>query len=142
VGITFFNWDELKVNSRGDLSAILCLAYAQTIGYNELSTKTLMKRLNLQHIPIHIFNKNMFQQHKYSLTCSYKTVDPQSYFKNSKFLISGASARYNAVYSHALSMPRISDTVNYIPREYYTKVTYNPFLHITEDKIYFPQESS
>lgn len=142
MAITYFNWDELYIKSRKDLAAILCLAYAQTPEYNELSTKTMMNRLNIHHVPIYLFKKDLFQDHKHTLVCNYKTIEPQSYFRNSSFLFTNASARYKVVYLRALSMRRISETVDYIPREYYTKVTYNPFLKITDDKISFPLESS
>lgn len=137
---TYFNWHELKIAGRGDLAAIICLAYAQTFEYNELSSKTMLKRLNLNHIPVHLFGRNKFRQYKHVLTCEYKTKDPQSYFNNSSFLFTNASARYKVVYLRALSMRTIGVKDNFIPRYYYPQVEYNPFLTLTDDKIYFPLE--
>lgn len=141
MGITYFNWSELLSNSRGDLAAIICLAYAQTSVYNELSSKTMMYRLNLHHVPQFIFNKRLFQQYKHVLVCNYKTTEPQSYFRNCSFLFTNASARYKVVYLRALSMRSLDNTDDYIPKAYYEKLTYNPFLTIKDDRIYFPLES-
>jgi hypothetical protein len=50
-------------------------------------------------------------------------------------------ARKKVVYLKALSMRRINETQNYIPKKYFENVTENPFLTITDDRIYFPLES-
>ena len=128
--------------SRHDLAAINCLIYAQTSLYNELSAKTMMYRLRLNHVPPSLFQDKLFVQHKYSLQCTYKTRDEQSYFKNPKFLFTNASARHKVVYLKALGMRRVSEKVDYIPLKYFDNVKYNPFLHIEDGKIYFPLESS
>lgn len=139
---TFFNWNEIWLLSKKDLAAINCLTYAQTSLYNELSAKTMMNRLKLNHIPISLFQDKLFTQYKHTLYCSYKTREPQSYFKNPSFLFTNAAAKYKAVYLKALSMRRISETVDYIPLKYFDNVQYNPFLQIENGKIYFPLESS
>lgn len=139
---TYFNWDELLVLGRKDLAAILCLAYAQTNVYNELSSKTMLRTLNIHHIPRHIFNKNCFYLDKrVGLVCYYKTKEPQSYFRNPEFLFYNVPARKKVVYLKALSMRRINENQNYIPKKYFENVTENPFLTITDDRIYFPLES-
>ena len=139
---TFFNWDEIRVRSRNDLAAIICLAYAQTIGYNELSAKTMMNRLALHHIPLSLFTDGHFTQYKHMLHSSYKTIDPQSYFRNSSFLFMNVPARAKAVYLKALSMRRITETYDYIPLKYFPNIQPNPFLTIENDKIIFKLESS
>jgi hypothetical protein len=128
--------------SKKDLSSIICLAYAQTVDYNELSAKTMMNRLKLDHIAPDLFHRKLFTQYKHVLTCSYKTKDPQNYFTNSSFLYTNASVRYKAVYLKALGMRRITDNKNYIPLKYFSNITYNPFLAVDDDRIYFPLESS
>lgn len=142
MAITYFNWSELWLLSSKDLSSIICLAYAQTIDYNELSAKTMMYRLNLHHISPELFQRKLFTQYKHVLTCNYKTKDPQNYFTNSSFLYTKASAKFKAVYLKALGMRRLTDNKNYIPLKYFSNVTYNPFLEVYNDKIYFPLESS
>jgi hypothetical protein len=142
VAITLFNWSEIWALSNKDLSSIICLTYAQTNDYNELSAKTMMYRLKLNHIAPELFHRKFFTQYKHTLVCNYKTKDPQSYFTNSSFLYTNASAKYKAVYIKALGMRRITDSNNYIPLKYFSNVTYNPFLTLDKDRIYFPLESS
>ena len=142
MAITLFNWSEIWALSNKDLSSIICLTYAQTNDYNELSAKTMMYRLKLNHIAPELFHRKFFTQYKHTLVCNYKTKDPQSYFTNSSFLYTNASAKYKAVYIKALGMRRITDSNNYIPLKYFSNVTYNPFLTLDKDRIYFPLESS
>jgi len=139
---TYFNWHEILLLSKGDLAAIICLAYAQTLEYNEKSVATLRRTLKIHHFPQSLLSAGTFRQHVNSLECTYKTREPQSYFKNNKFLYIGAPTKDKVVYLRALSMRRPDITDNFIPRKYYTKVKQNFFLNITEDKIYFPYESS
>lgn len=141
--MTLFNWDELLLLSRKDIAAIICLAYAQTNVYNELSSKTMLKTLNIHHIPRHIFNRNCFELNKHvGLVCHYKTQEPQSYFKNSEFLFYNIPARQKVVYLKALSMRRLNENRDYIPKEYFDNVKPNILLKITDDRIYFPLETS
>jgi hypothetical protein len=139
---TLFNWNEIRLRSNNDLAAILCLTYAQTNVYNELSAKTMMNKLGIHHIPPHLFYRQYFTQRKTALLCNYKTIEPQSYFKNPIFLFMNAPARTKVVYLKALSMRRASDTNDYIPLKYFDNVKPNLFLDIKEDKILFPLESS
>ena len=140
--ITMFNWNELLLVGRQDFAAILCLAYAQTPVYNELSSKTLMDKLKIHHIPPSLFQQQYFTQYKHSLVCNYRTREPQSYFKNSSFLFVNAPARMKVVYIKALSMRKLSNTEDYIPFKYFENIKPNYFLTIKEDKILFPLESS
>jgi hypothetical protein len=140
--MTLFNWDELLILSRRDLAAIICLAYAQTKVYNELSSKTMLKTLNIHHIPRHIFNRDCFELTKHAgLVCHYKTKEPQSYFRNKEFLFYNVPARQKVVYLKALSLRRLTDSSNSIPKEYFDNVKPNIFLKITDDRIYFPLEN-
>jgi hypothetical protein len=141
MAITYFNWDEIFSKSRKDLASIIYLTYGQTSLYNELSAKTMMRNLNLNHMPLALF-KNNFTQYDNRLFCNYKTETPLSYFKNPDFLFDRTSVSYKVVYLRALSMRRISEKVDYIPRDFYPKVVENPYLEITNDKIHFIQESS
>jgi hypothetical protein len=142
VAITYFNWSEIWLLSRRDLAAIICLAYGQTMEYDELSAKTMMKTLKLDHIPPELFRYKLFTQHKHILSCDYVTRDVQNYFNNSSFLYTNTSAKHKAVYIKALGLRKISCTDNYIPLRYFPNVTYNPFLTVENEKIYFPLESS
>lgn len=142
VAITLFNWSEIWALSNKDLASIICLTYAQTKDYNELSAKTMMYRLKINHIPAELFYKKIFTQYKHTLVCNYKTKDVQNYFSNTSFLYTNASAKHKAVYIKALGMRRLTDNNNYIPLKYFSNVTYNPFLSVENDKIYFPLESS
>ena len=134
MAITFFNWSELRIRSNNDLAAILCLTYAQTNIYNELSAKTMMNKLNIHHVPPHLFHRQYFTQYKTTLLCNYKTIEPQGYFKNPIFLFMNAPARTKVVYLKALSMRRISDQNNYIPLKYFDNIKPNLFIDIKKDK--------
>jgi len=142
VAITYYNWSEIILRSNNDLAAILCLTYAQTNIYNEISAKTMMYRLAINHIPPSLFHKRYFTQYKRQLVCNYATIDPQSYFKNSSFLFLQAPARAKVVYLKALSMRRINEPQDYIPLKYFDNVKPNMFLEIKDNKILFPLESS
>ena len=142
MAINYFNWSELWSTSSKDLSSIICLTYAQTKDYNELSAKTMLYRLKLDHIPAELFYRKIFTQYKHVLVCNYKTKDPQNYFYNTSFLYTRVPAKYKAVYIKALGLRRITDDKKYIPLKYFPNVTYNPFLTVEDDKIHFPLESS
>jgi hypothetical protein len=142
VVISFFNWDELRLRSNNDLTAILCLTYGQTSVYNELSAKTMMNRLGIHHIPPHLFHRKYFTQYRNLLVCNYRTKEPQSYFKNASFLFLNAPARDKVVYIKALSMRRLSNSDNFIPLKYFPNITPSYFVNILDDKILFPLESS
>jgi hypothetical protein len=142
VATTFFNWAEITLRSNNDLAAVLCLTYAQTSIYNEISAKTLMSRLAIHHIPLHLFHRKHFIQYKRMLVCSYTTKEPQSYFNNPSFLFLNAPARDKVAYIKALSLRRISSSDNHIPLKYYPNAQPNLFFTITKDKILFPLESS
>jgi hypothetical protein len=140
--ITYFNWNEIWRLSRGDLAAIIILTYAQTKLYNEISAKTLMSRLGINHVPPSLFHDKVLTQYKTQLVCNYKTQEPQSYFINPKFLFMLVPARSKAVYIKALGMRRVSCSDAHIPKKYFDNINPNPFVDITEDKIIFKLESS
>ena len=140
--ITYFNWYELISKARKDQSAILILTFAQTKLYNPYTTKGLMKALNINHIPVHVFSTGLLEQKKDKLICNYKTQEPMSYFKNPWFLTQNVSVLQKTEYLQMLSMRRISEAQDYIAKNYIRKDLQNPFIKIKGDKIYFPQESS
>lgn len=118
------------------------MVYAQTKEYNELSSKTLLSKLKIHHVPAFLFQAKTFVQYKHELVCAYKTKEPQSYFTNSRFLFMNTSAKDKVVYLKALSMRRLSNKNTYIPYKYFPNVKYNPFLDIKDGLIHFPLESS
>jgi len=128
--------------ARKDQSAILILTFAQTKLYNPYTTKGLMKALNINHIPVHLFSTGLLEQKKDKLICNYKTQEPMSYFKNPWFLTQNVSVLKKTEYIQMLSMRRISEAQDYIAKNYIRKDLQNPFIKIKGDKIYFPQESS
>ena len=140
--ITYFNWYELISKARKDQSAILILTFAQTKLYNPYTTKGLMKALNINHIPVHLFSTGLLEQKKDKLICNSKTQEPMSYFKNPWFLTQNVSVLQKTEYLQMLSMRRISEAQDYIAKNYIRKDLQNPFIKIKGDKIYFPQESS
>ena len=140
--ITYFNWYELVSKARKDQSAILILTFAQTKLYNPYTTKGLMKALNINHIPVHLFSTGLLEQKKDKLICNYKTQEPMSYFRNPWFLTHNVSILKKTEYIQMLSMRRISEAQDYIAKNYIRKDLQNPFIKIKGDKIYFPQESS
>lgn len=142
MAITYFNWAELCIRSNNDIAAILCLTYAQTNLYNELSAKTMMNRLCINHIPPHLFHRKYFTQYKNALICNYVTKEPQSYFTNPSFLFLNAPVRDKVVYIKALSMRRLSSSDNFIPLKYFPEIKPNLFTKIVDDKIIFTLESS
>ena len=142
MAITYFNYNEIYLRARKDPAAIIILTYGQTNLYNILSTKQLMSKLNINHIPSYLFTRGYLKQSNGRLWCMYKTIEPQSYFRNPNFLFSMASARHKALYIRALSTKKIANQDNKIPRYYFNKVAYNPFLIVTDDYIEFKQESS
>ena len=110
--------------------------------YNESYAKNLLSRLNINHIPPFLFYAKTFTQYKNTLICNYRNREIQSYFKNPSFLFTNVSARQKMLYLLAVSMRRINEEADHIPRNYFNKVAYNPFLEIDENNIYFPLESS
>ena len=140
--LTYFNWYELMSKARKDQAAILILTFAQTKLYNPYTTKGLMKALNINHIPVHLFTTGLLEQKKDKLVCNYKTEEPMSYFRNPWFLTKNVPVLQKTEYIQMLSMRRISEAQDYIAKNYIRKDLQNPFIKIKGDKIYFPQESS
>lgn len=138
----YFNWSDLVLLSRKDMAGILCLTHGLNPRYNELSSKTMMTRLGINHIPSSLFADGLFCQKKRQLLCLYKPREPQSYIKNSYFLYMHVPVQQRITYLKALSLRKLTSNDDFIPRHYFSKVKSNIFLHITEDKIYFPYESS
>lgn len=141
MGYTVFNWNELLFYGRKDTAAIICLTYAQTKLYDEISATTMMRKLVINRVPLFLFQAGLFQQAKRVLICTYKTQNPQSYIKNPRFLRMGAPLRDKIVYLKALSMRRISDNNDYIPLKFYHDIPDNLFTKIENDRILFPYES-
>jgi hypothetical protein len=142
VDITYFNWYELTSKARKDQAAILILAFAQTSLYNARTTKGLMKALNINHIPMFLFTAGLLEQKKDKLVCNYKTKEPMSYFKNPWFFTHTVNTQTKLEYLHMLSMRRISESQDYIAKNYIRKDLQSPYLEIKGDKIYFLLESS
>ena len=128
--------------ARKDQAAILILTFAQTKLYNPYTTKGLMKALNINHIPVHLFTTGLLEQKKDKLVCNYKTEEPMSYFRNPWFLTKNVPVLQKTEYIQMLSMRRISEAQDYIAKNYIRKDLQNPFIKVKGDKIYFPQESS
>jgi len=142
VDIIYFNWYELLRKARKDQTAILILTFAQTSLYNPYTTKGLMKALNINHIPVHLFTTGLLEQKKDRLVCNYKTEEPMSYFRNPWFLTHNVSVLAKTEYLQMLSMRRISEAQDYVAKNYIRKDLNNPYLKVKGDKIYFLPESS
>lgn len=142
MAITYFNWSEIYLKSRKDPAAIIILAYAQTSLYNEIYSLRLMRNLNINHIPSFMFQARLLEQKKQHLVCNYKTIDPQGYFKNPNFLTAGVPIWNKVYYLRALSLRRLSDTGNKIPRDYFKTAESNLFMTVEKDYIYFNYEDS
>jgi hypothetical protein len=142
VAITFFNWHELLLKGRKDAAAIIILAYAQTSLYNESSSKKLLRKLNLHHIPLFMLSSRLLIQQKSSLLCIYRTQEPQSYFKNPYFLTTNTPIKQRLQYLKALSMRRINEQQDCIPKTYMNLTEYNPFMQVKDNYIHFTYESS
>jgi hypothetical protein len=142
VAITYFNWDELRIKARGDPAGIIILTYGLSPSYNVSSSQYMIKKLNINHIPVFLFRKNYLIVTKDNkVKINVKTEDAQSYFTYDKFLFARVSARQKALYLRALAMRALDDGRDFVPRVLFNNIAYNPFLKITEDKIKFIYES-
>lgn len=138
----YFNWEELLYLSKKDMAGILCLLHGLNPEYYEYNSTTMMRRLSINHVPIVLFKQKCFKQINGRLLNLYKTKEPQGYIKNIKFLYLSVPVKQKITYIRALSMRRLNNKDDFIPRSYFSKVTSNIFLDIQEDRIYFPYESS
>ena len=144
MNITYFNWNELYRIGRGDYAAIVILTYAQTKRYNESLTwkgTSLLQLLHKHHIPAFLYQQGTLDSIRGSIYCKYKTKEKQSYILNPKILTYNVNAQTKAFYIKALSKRRISEKVNYIPRNYLDEKINNPFLTEDKDFIHFRYES-
>ena len=145
MAITYFNWNEICTLARDDFAAIVILTYAQTKRYNESLTwkgTSLLQLLHIHHIPAFLFQQGTLDSIKGNIYCRYKTKEAQSYILNSKVLTYNVNAKMKTFYIKALSMRRISEKVNYIPRNYLNeKEIDNPFLTEEHNFIHFRYES-
>lgn len=143
MGIIYFNYQEIYTRAGGDPAAILLLTYAQSTEYNAYTSKQLMKKLCINHIPQRLFlNKSLHFGLDNKIYPKYKTEEPQSYIKNTSFFTYGVGARAKAVYIKALSARKLNSKEDRIPRNYFNKVSDNPFLKVDDNFIYFPLEAS
>ena len=108
----YFNWYEIHQAARKDPAAIIILTHALGFGYNSPIAwgkgKSLLQKLNIHHIPAFLFQTGLLEASKGNIFCTYKTKQPQSYIKNSKFLTYNAAAHYKDNNIKALSMRKIS----------------------------------
>jgi hypothetical protein len=116
--ITYFNWYELLAHSRGDLAAIMCLAYAQSSEYNEKSTKLLMRKLNINHIPYFLIKNRTFVQYRHILVCNYKQlielVNDGYWFLNCEFIDFNLLMNSNEVKGRRILNKSVEDSVNFL----------------------------
>ena len=142
---TYFNWNELQQRGQRDPAAIIILTYAQSKSYNTPIAwqygNSLLQVLNIHHIPSFLLQSGILEVTAGNIFCTYKTKEIQSYIKNSKFLGYNVAAHHKVNYIKALSMRRISDKTNKIPRNYIEGDIDNPFLTYDKDFIYFRYES-
>tara|TARA_Y100000296_G_C5109784_1_gene224532 strand:- start:59 stop:445 length:387 start_codon:yes stop_codon:yes gene_type:complete len=121
------------------------LTYAQTKSYNEFITwqgKSLLELLHINHIPAFLFQQGTLDSIKGKIYCNYRSKEKQSYMLNPKILTYNVNAKLKVNYIKILSMRRISEKCNYIPRAYLTDLEMeNPFLTYDENYIYFRYES-
>ena len=145
MAITYFNWNELYRIGRGDPAAIVILTYAQTKGIIEpivWQGKSILDLLRIHHIPAFLFQQGTLDSIKGRIYCGYRSKEKQSYILNTKFLTYNVQPRLKVNYIRALSMRRISEKQNYIPKSYLTDLEMdNPFLTYDEKYIYFRYES-
>lgn len=143
MAILYFNYNEINFRAKGDPAGIVLLTYAQSIDYTAYTSKKLMSKLCINHIPQQLFIKKYLKFGLDGLIYpNYRTIEPQSYIKNSSFLTYGINARQKAIYIKALSARKINNKEDRIPRNYFNKVSLNPFLKVDSDYIYFPLEAS
>ncbi len=145
MAITYFNWHEIYRIGRGNPAAIVILTYAQTKSYNEpivWQGQSLLQLLQINHIPAFLFQQGTLDSIKGKILCNYRTKEKQSYIINPKVLKYNVNAKLKVNYIRALSMRRISEKVDYIPKSYLTDLEIdNPFLTYDEEYIYFRYES-
>ncbi len=145
MAITYFNWHEIYRIGRGNPAAIVILTHAQTKDYNEpivWQRRSILEFLRINHIPTFLFEQGTLDSINGKLLCNYRTKEKQSYIINPKVLRYNVNAKLKVDYIRALSMRRISEKVNYIPKSYLTDLEMdNPFLTYDENYIYFRYES-
>ncbi len=141
----YFNWYELNQRGRKDPAAIIILTHALNFDYNYpiawSAGKSLLQKLHIHHIPAFLFQTGILEASNGNIYCTYKTENNQSYIKNNKFLYYNVSATKKVEYIKALSMRRISDKTDKIPRSYIEGDIDNPFLTHDKESIYFRYES-
>jgi hypothetical protein len=143
MAITYFNWDEIRIRSRGDPAAIILLTFAQTKEYNKKKdwwSQELFRSLNINHIPLHLITNGCIITSHNKMQIKYRTRDPQGYFRNPNFLYFSISAYQKALYLRALSYRKLTDKSNKIPRYYFGNIKPHPLLTYDEDYIYFKHE--
>ena len=100
-----------------------------------------MDKLKINHIPMHLFKtKRLYVYQHDKIGINYKTREPQSYFRNTKFLFMNISPVKKVSYLKALSTRRISDNNSKIPRCYFEDISNNVLLEHDNNNIYFPLE--
>ena len=142
-----FDWQELKIDSGSDLTAILILTFAIYRGYNnklawdKLQLKTM---LTIDDIPGIIVRRKHIVLNKFrGYTVNYQSRQPSAYFQNPDFMFSNCSVSDKVKYIYLLSHRRIADDSYEIPTYHIKnqKLLTNPFVRIKNDKLKFIPES-
>lgn len=148
----YFNWYELYVKAKKDHNSILILTYALSVGYNQKIAKrisNLMAILQITHVTRDclrfIRQEELYKRKGFTLYSNIKTIEPQSYFKNSSFLRAKHHVTHKVNYIKLLSYRRIDDSSPFIYKDILTEkqlhsIENNPFVKVGDTQIYFIRE--
>lgn len=142
-----YTWSELVRLSRGDLVSILILAYCLKVGYNKVLAKQsreLFKILNINKIPLELFKKRLLHSREGTIISRYRLLSmPQSYIKNTNFIISKHTVINKIIYLYLLSNRSLSNKDPYIQKNIIDPKYYNnPFVTIEKQKLIFIPETN
>lgn len=140
----YFNWEQLKLDSENDFTAILILTHAIQYKYNSSIAKTvqhLRKYLYIDNIPNRLFERRFLVLDRNLVLSRYRCIEPQNYFINPYFMVSKCPVRYKIEYMYMLSQRKITERQNFIP-DYYVKeeLWNNPFVNHKNGNLYFIPE--
>jgi hypothetical protein len=142
----YFNFYELQLNCEDQIPAIFVLTVGLTLEYYKFHSKIdfRYKCFNLLDIPNVLIKRRLIRKNYHKeYEVLYRTLFPQSYFRNNSFLKANLPIIQKVQYLKLLSYRAINDQNDWIPTDYIqdlSKIHNNELLEITDKKIHFKYE--
>lgn len=144
-----FNWEQIKKASvfpNGRLVLFYCIVVNQETIDGKLGSYIydVEKRLNLgyKQFPATLISGKLVKSNIDGVYSNFYCKEPQVYVTSYDFLFHKTSVQSKLDYLELISQRHLQNYNNWVPLDYANRENYklNPYITITENKLYFTQE--